>query len=100
MGPSRGLGTSAIVRAKLGAGRVDPVILRVSARLLSALLLSMRRCPAHASERAANSRVKEAADRLTELAAEGGDLDTLQRMVDEGNENAADRLSELIRKIK
>jgi len=46
------------------------------------------------------TQVKEAADRLTELAAEGGDLDKLQRLVDEGNENAADLLSELIRKIK
>jgi predicted nuclease with TOPRIM domain len=43
---------------------------------------------------------ENAADRLTELAAERGDLDELQRLSDQGNENAADRLTELIRNIK
>jgi predicted nuclease with TOPRIM domain len=43
---------------------------------------------------------ENAAERLTELAAERGDLEELQRLSDEGYENAADRLSELIRNIK
>jgi hypothetical protein len=40
------------------------------------------------------------ADRLAELAAERGDLEQLQWLVDEGNESAASLLSELIRNIK
>jgi hypothetical protein len=42
----------------------------------------------------------EAALRLTELAAQRGDLDELRRLADEGNEEAEARLTELIRDMK
>ena len=37
-----------------------------------------------------------APDRLADLAAQRGDADELQRLVDEGNEVAADKLTKLI----
>ena len=43
---------------------------------------------------------ENAADRLSEFAAERGDLEELQRLSDEGNEKAQGLLSELIRNIK
>ena len=45
--------------------------------------------------RLVDSGNENAADRLAELAAERGDLEELRRLVDEGNENAAERLTEL-----
>jgi hypothetical protein len=53
-----------------------------------------------ALRRLADDGNEEAADRLTELAAERGDLEELQHLMYEGNEKADVLLSELIRNIK
>jgi hypothetical protein len=50
--------------------------------------------------RLADNGNDEAADRLTELAAARGDIEELQRLADEGNDKAAGLLSESIRNIK
>jgi hypothetical protein len=49
--------------------------------------------------RLADDGNEEAADRLTELAADRGDLEELQRLSEEGSEKAQGLLSELIRNI-
>ena len=50
--------------------------------------------------RLADEGVEQAQDRLTELAARSGDLVELQRLADEGVEQAQDRLTQIIRNIK
>jgi hypothetical protein len=61
--------------------------------------MNICRCTLSILRRLADDGNEESADRLTELAADRGDLEELQRLSDEGNEKAQGLLSELIRNI-